>query len=87
MKVLVYHSSEKESSHSSTRDNLSLMKNVVLVNEVHEVIATLLDTSHQTHKCCIVALSIKLWLEMICLQNGKSGGKSCNLSNDVVIKW
>ena len=61
--------SEKYSTHPSARDPLSLMQNIVLVNELHEVIAAFLYTAHKGHKCRIVTLFIELRLESFRLQD------------------
>ena len=70
--IVFFIHSEKDSTHPPTRNPLSLVQDIVLVYELHEVIAAFLYTAHEGHECCIVALFVELRLEEFRLQDGQA---------------
>ena len=52
---------EKDAPHSTAASRtLPLVQQVEFVDELHEVVAALVDRSHQRHECHVVALRVEL---------------------------
>ena len=61
------------------------MKNIILVYELHEIVATLLHAPHERHEGSIVALSVKLGLKYVALKNGQARHKGLGLAKNLVV--
>lgn len=64
---------------------MTLVQNIILVDELHQIVAAFLHTSHQGHESGVVTLSIELRLKNVALENWKASGQGLSLANDFMV--